>query len=271
MVLGTVGYMAPEQVRGQMVDHRTDVFSLGCVLYEMLSGDRPFAASTAADTLTAILTAEPVPLCDVREDLPDGISQVVARCLEKLPADRFQAAGDLAFALRQLVSAQPPVRAASADVAPSVAVLPFANLSADPEQEYFCDGTAEEIINALVHVKGLRVVARSSSFVFKGRSEDVREIGKALGVAAVLEGSVRKSGERLRITAQLVNVQDGYHLWSERFDRRLEDVFAIQDEIAMAVVHNLEVHLLGHEQGAMGRRHADNLDAHNAYLKGLFY
>jgi serine/threonine protein kinase/tetratricopeptide (TPR) repeat protein len=274
VILGTVGYMAPEQVRGQMVDHRADVFSLGCVLYEMLSGAQPYAAKTAADTLAAILTAEPVPLSDLRDGLPDGISQVVARCLEKASANRFQAASDLAFALRQLVPAQPfaqVARKSSDDVAPSVAVMPFANLSADPEQEYFCDGTAEEIINALVHVKGLRVVARTSSFAFKARSEDVREIGKALDVAAVLEGSVRKSGERLRITAQLVNVQDGYHLWSERFDRRLEDVFAIQDEIAMAVVHNLEVHLLGHEKGAMGRGHADNLDAHNLFLKGLFY
>jgi serine/threonine protein kinase/tetratricopeptide (TPR) repeat protein len=274
VVLGTVGYMAPEQVRGQIADHRADVFSLGCVLYEMLSGSRTFPANTAADTLTAILTADPEPLSVVRKDLPDGISQVVARCLEKLPANRFQAAGDLAFALRQLVSATPvpqPAGRRPDEVVPSVAVLPFANLSADPEQEYFCDGTAEEIINALVHVSGLRVVARTSSFAFKNRAEDVREIGRALDVAALLEGSVRKSGDRLRITAQLVNVRDGCHLWSERFDRRLEDVFAIQDEIAMAVVHNLEVHLLGHEQGAMGRRHADNLEAHNAYLKGLFY
>jgi serine/threonine protein kinase/tetratricopeptide (TPR) repeat protein len=273
-ILGTVGYMAPEQVRGQQADHRADVFSLGCVLYEMLSGARPFAANTDADTLAAILTAEPAPLSELREGLPDGVSQVVARCLEKIPGNRFQAASDLAFALRQSVSVRPleqPARGGLESPPPSVAVMPFANLSADPEQEYFCDGTAEEIINSLVHVNGLRVVARTSSFAFKNRSEDVREIGRALDVSAVLEGSVRKSGERLRITAQLVDVQDGCHLWSERFDRTLEDVFAIQDEIALAVVDNLKVHLLGHERGAMERRHADNLDAHNSYLKGLFY
>ena len=273
-VFGTVGYMAPEQVRGQRVDFRADVFSLGCVLYEMLSGVQPFTAQTDADILAAILTSEPAPLSDHLEDLPDGIPRIVARCLEKLPADRFQTASDLAFAIRQLVSAQLPETATRGDadeIAPSVAVLPFTNISADPEQDYFCDGTAEELINALVHVKGLRVVARTSSFAFKGRSEDIREIGRTLDVAAVLEGSVRKSGNRLRITAQLVNVEDGCHLWSERFDRTLEDVFAIQDEIAMAVVNNLPVHLLGHEQSAIERRHADNLDAHNAYLKGLFY
>jgi TolB-like protein/Flp pilus assembly protein TadD len=158
----------------------------------------------------------------------------------------------------------------AADDRPSVAVLAFANLSADPEQEFFCDGIAEEIINALAQVQGLRVVARTSAFAFKGKNEDVREIGGALDVGAIVEGGVRKAGDRLRITAQLIDVRDGSHMWSERFDRRLEDVFEIQDEIALAVVENLEVRLLGGERAAVIKRHIENLEAHNAYLVGLF-
>jgi serine/threonine-protein kinase len=158
----------------------------------------------------------------------------------------------------------------AADDRPSVAVLAFANLSADPEQEFFCDGIAEEIINALAQVQGLRVVARTSAFAFKGKNEDVREIGGALDVGAIVEGGVRKAGDRLRITAQLIDVRDGSHMWSERFDRRLEDVFEIQDEIALAVVENLEVRLLGGERAAVIKRHTENLEAHNAYLVGLF-
>jgi TolB-like protein len=148
--------------------------------------------------------------------------------------------------------------------------LPFGNLSGDPEQEYFCDGMAEEIINALVHVEGLRVVARTSSFSFKGKHQDIREIGDALGVGAVLEGSVRKAGNRVRITAQLINVADGYHLWSERFDRTLDDVFEIQDEIALATVEKLKVELLGGERAGIVKRPTTSLEAYNAYLKGLY-
>lgn len=281
-VLGTAGYMAPEQVRGQAVDHRTDIFSLGCVLYDMLSGTQAFGADTPADSLSAILTTEPAPLSEVQGELPQALVRGVQRCLEKRPEDRFQDARDLAFALREVLTAAegPSVPGAEqevfskadtvADDFPSVAVLPFANLSAHPEQEYFCDGMAEEIINALAQVAGLRVVARTSSFAFKGQTADVREIGDKLDVGTVLEGSVRKAGDRLRITAQLVSATDGYHLWSERFDRRLEDVFEIQDEIALAIVERLEVELLGNERAAVIRRHTENLDAHNAYLAAVY-
>jgi serine/threonine protein kinase/tetratricopeptide (TPR) repeat protein len=273
MVMGTVAYMSPEQVRGQAVDHRSDIFSLGCVLYEMLGGERPFAGETAADTLAAILTRDPPPLTDSRPDLPPALEKVVLRCLEKRPEERFDTARDVAFALRAAV--QPQKATEAIDLArrphqpPSIAVLPLANLSADPEQEYFCDGIAEEIINAIAHVDGLRVVARTSSFAFKGRAQDIREIGRSLDVGTVLEGSVRKAGDRLRVTAQLINVADGYHVWSERFDRRLEDVFAIQDEIAFAIVENLKVKLLSGER-ALVRRRTYNLEAYDLYLKGLF-
>jgi len=276
-VMGTVGFMAPEQVRGQPADHRSDIFALGCVLYELLSGTRAFPGETGADVLSAILTKVPHSLTETEPGLPTALSEIVERCLEKSPEQRFQSARDLAFALRSVSASAPPVRSETirgkprrVDDRPSIAVLPFANLSADPEQEYFCDGMAEEIINALAQVQGLRVVARTSAFAFKGKHEDVREIGGTLDVGAIVEGSVRKAGDRLRITAQLIDVRDGSHLWSERFDRRLEDVFEIQDEIALAVVENLEVKLLGGERAAVIKRHTENLEAHNAYLVGLF-
>jgi serine/threonine protein kinase/tetratricopeptide (TPR) repeat protein len=273
-VLGTAGYMAPEQVRAEPADPRSDVFACGCVLYELLTGRRAFARQTAAETLTAILR-EPVeaPSRGVAGVSP-AVDRVVARCLEKRPEDRFQSARELASALASTAAARMPNRTAGrvepSERRPSIAVLPFANLSADPEQEYFCDGMAEEIINALAHVEGMRVVARTSAFAFKGRTADIREIGGALDVSAVLEGSVRKAGNRLRITAQLIDVADGYHLWSERFDRTLEDVFAIQDEIALAIVDNLKVRLLASEKASVTRRHTEDIDAHNAYLRGLF-
>jgi serine/threonine protein kinase/tetratricopeptide (TPR) repeat protein len=273
-MMGTAAYMSPEQIRGQEVDHRADIFAFGCVLHEMLSGEQPFAGTTAADTLAAILTRDPRPLADRQPDVPAALDVVVLRCLEKRPEDRFDTARDVAFALA--AAAQPRKQAGTADSRPplqelpSIAVLPPVNLSADPEQEYFCDGIAEEIINALAHVEGLRVVARTSSFAFKDRAQDIREIGRSLDVSTVLEGSVRKAGDRLRITAQLINVADGYHLWSERFDRRLEDVFAIQDEIALAIVENLKVKLLSGERASIVRRRTYNLEAYDAYLKGLF-
>ena len=275
--LGTVGYMSPEQVRGQAVDQRSDIFCLGVVLYEMLAGRRPFAATTEADTCAAILSSDPRPLTEHGVEIPQGLQAIVLRCLEKRPEDRFTSARDVAFALLALAqSSEAPDRAPHPrntvrDDRPSLAVLPFVNLSADAGQEYFCDGMAEEIINALAHVNALRVVARTSSFAFKGHAEDVREIGTRLDVAALLEGSVRKAGDRLRITAQLVDVANGSHLWSDRYDRGLEDVFAIQEEIALAIVKSLKVHLLGQERAAIERRATENLDAHSAYLRGQFY
>jgi TolB-like protein/Flp pilus assembly protein TadD len=272
-MLGTVGYMAPEQVRGEVADPRSDIFALGCVMFEMVGGRSPFRRDTPADTMSAILKEHPGDLAALGSAVPQELERIVARCLEKRPEQRFQSAQDLAFALRQLQStgdvtkkSEPP-----SEERPSIAVLPFANLSADPEQEYFCDGMAEEIINALTRIEGLRVVARTSSFAFKGTAEDIREIGRELSVDKVLEGSVRKAGDRLRITAQLINVADGYHLWSERYDRQLEDVFAIQDEIATSVVDRLEVDLTGRKRAVMSRRYTDNLDAYNLYLKGLHH
>ena len=171
-----------------------------------------------------------------------------------------------------------PARTATADEQaavtkskPSIAVLPFVNMSADPEQEYFCDGISEVIIDALTHVEDLHVVARTSAFMFKDNREDIREIGKKLNVASILEGSVQKAGNRLRISAQLVNIADGYHLWSEKYDRNIEDIFAIQDEISLAIVEALKVKLLKKEKAAIVKRHTDNYEAHSLYLLGRHY
>ncbi len=270
-VLGTVGYMAPEQVRGEIADERSDIFALGCVLYELLSGRRAFGEETAAETMTAILRDNPLHRGEVT--FCRNVSRVLSRCLAKEPAARFATANELLAGLREclLLITDRTIATATRRMQASIAVLPFANLSADPEQEYFCDGMAEEIINALVHVDGMRVVARTSSFAFKGKNEDVRSIGQQLDVSSVLEGSVRRSGDQLRIAAKLIDVEDGCHRWSDRFDRRLEDVFAIQDEISLAVVHSLKVALLGEEKAAVVRRFTDDLEVYSLYLEGLHY
>lgn len=273
LVLGTVHYMAPEQVRGESADSRSDIFALGSTLYEMLTGRKAFARGSSADTLAAILKENPAAPSDLAREIRKEVDRLVLRCLAKQPKERFQSAMDLAFALRGLMpESSGAVRnlIAMQRDRPSIAVLPFVNLSADPEQEFFCDGIAEEIIHALAHVQGLRVVARTSSFTFKGRLHDVREIGRRLEVTHVLEGSVRKAGNRLRITAQLIDVTNGYDLWSERFDRQIEDIFTIQDEIALAVTGNMEIELLGTQKASLVQAGTNNLAAHNAYLAGLF-
>jgi serine/threonine-protein kinase len=269
VVMGTVGYMSPEQVRGEEADARSDIFSLGAVLYEMLLGVRAFEGQSKVEALSAILKEDPREIARAEQQLPRVLVRIVRRCLEKSRDERFQSALDLAYALDALSelkveTAPAPERSAS----PSIAVLPFANMSADPENEYFSDGITEEIISALTQLKGLKVAARISSFSFKGRNEDLRTIGEKLGVTTVLEGSVRKSGGRLRITAQLVSVRDGYHLWSERYDREVSDVFAIQDEIATAIANRLKVSL---ETEKVAVKPAQSLEAYELYLKGRFF
>jgi serine/threonine protein kinase/Flp pilus assembly protein TadD len=287
-VLGTVGYRSPEQVRGESADYRTDVFSFGCVLYELVFGEPPFRAETDVETMTAILREDP-PALHRKGAVPAELVSVVSRCLEKKPEERFQSASDLAFVLRMLAlepgsevprgsssesRARPSsvtARTVSDSSRASIAVLPFRNLSPDPENEYFTDGITEEIINALTKVESLRVASRTSAFAFKGRDEDIRKIGEQLGVRTVLEGSVRRAGTRLRVAAELVNVADGYHLWSDRYDREMADIFAIQDEIALAIANTLKVRLLAADEGALVSRATDDVEAYNHYLKGKYF
>lgn len=262
-ILGTASYMSPEQTKGEEADARSDIFSFGLVLYEMLSGRRAFARKSAVETMAAILRDEPAPL-----DGPPEICAIVARCLRKLPAERFQTIEEVGSALES-PALKKGVRQILSSEVPSIAVLPFAIMSADKENEFFGDGLAEDIINGLTHLPNLKVAARTSAFSFRGRTHDIAEIGRKLDVAHVLEGSVRKSANRIRVTVQLTNAKDGFHLWSERYDRELTDVFAIQDEISDAVVEHLKVSLV--KRGEAGRRHLPNVDAYQAYLKGRFF
>jgi len=327
-VLGTVPYMSPEQVRGEVVDARSDLFSLGIILYELATGRRPFVGSTPADVSSAILRDVPAPVITIRGDLPRDLDRIITRCLEKNPRDRIQTARDVYNELRYLkreiergamatstpasssgvsssqayapptpspVSAAPssaPASAASGSSSlrsglatpppkdvPSIAVLPFVNRSRGEEDEYFSDGLADELLNVLTKIRGLRVAARASSFQFKGKNEDLAVIGEKLNVATLLDGSVRKAGNRVRISVQLIKASDRVQLWSETYDRSLEDIFAVQDDIAQSVVKELRTTLLGAsdsdasgsakaEVAVAAKGHGTNPEAHRLFLQG---
>jgi len=266
-ILGTSGYMAPEQVRGLPADHRADIFALGVLLYEMLTGQRAFQRPSTAETQAAVLRDDPPPAPPSRP-LPPALDRLVRRCLAKRPEDRFQSARDLLFALEAVGSGSDAAAAPAEATVPSVAVLPFVDMSPGRDQDYFCEGLADELINALTRLEGVRVTARTSSFQFRGAAVDVRTIGERLNVRTVLEGSVRKAGDRLRIMVQLVSAERGFHLWSERYDRELKDVFAIQDEIAESVARALRVVLSDQERDTLQRRPTSSLEAYECYLKG---
>jgi serine/threonine-protein kinase len=271
--IGTVAYMSPEQVRSSDVDHRTDLWSLGILLYEMLTGERPFIGPYEAAIIYGILHEEPPAVTHHQPHVPPLLNHMVHRLLRKDPEQRYRDMAALVDDLLLLRDGSAALRTVELPPprATSIAVLPFVNMSADPENAYFCEGLAEELINALTQLSGLHVAARTSSFAFQDHREDMQSIGRKLNVATVLEGSVRKVGNRLRITAQLINTADGYHLWSERYDRVLDDVFAIQDEITLAIVDKLKPKLLRDERAALVKRHTDDFDAYNLYLKGRFY
>jgi serine/threonine protein kinase/Tfp pilus assembly protein PilF len=281
VLIGTPEYMSPEQVEGKEVDQRSDVYSLGVILYEMITGRRPFEGDTALSIAVKHKVEKPPDPKQFNPNIPEELSRLILKCLEKEKERRFQRADEILSALvsiesgtyttgRATIETHDAEKTSEVERKKSIAVLPFANLSPEKEQDYFCDGLTEEIINALSHIRQLRVVARTSAFAFKGKEVDIREVGAKLNVDTVLEGSVRKAGHRLRITAQLINVSDGYHLWSERYDRDLEDVFLIQDDISLAIVNNLKVELLGKEKEALARRPPVSLDAYNAYLQGRY-
>jgi TolB-like protein/tetratricopeptide (TPR) repeat protein/predicted Ser/Thr protein kinase len=273
--MGTAAYMSPEQARGEEVDHRTDIWSLGVVLYEMIAGRRPFRGDRDQAVIYSLLNEEPEPASIARPEVPPALEQVVRRMLSKDPNVRHQHAEEVIEELTGFVGAESGTERIRRERAllsrPSVAVLPFVDMSPDRDHAYFCEGMAEEIINALGRREGLRVSSRTSSFQFKGGDHDIREIGRKLGVQTVLEGSVRKAGPRLRITVQLVSVTDGYRLWSDTFDRNMEDVFAVQEEISKAIVDRVGPELLAREKPRRRKRHTGNPEAYDHYLRGRWF
>ena len=282
IIIGTPEYMSPEQADGQEADQRSDLYGLGVILYEMLTGRRPFEADSALSLISKHRTEIPLDPRALNPQIPESLCRLILKCLEKEPAKRYQRADELhqelaelevSLAAEKTALVSPRTRAEKTTTIKknSIAVLPFADLSPERDQEYFCDGLADELINALTKIRKLKVAARTSAFTYKGKDIDVREIGKQLGVATVLEGSVRKAGDRLRITTQLVDVAEGYHLWSDQYDRNFEDIFAIQEEITLAIVDNLKISLLGEEKENLIKLHTQEPEAYNLYLQGRHF
>jgi eukaryotic-like serine/threonine-protein kinase len=269
---GTIPYMAPEQVRGEPVDIRCDLFSLGSVLFEMLEGQPAFAGRSAADTFASILTREPAYSEDVRRSAPAELLHIVDRCLAKNREERFQSARDLAFNLRSIAGNRDPARpVAAAGDDDSIAVLPFDNTGGDPNAEYLSDGLTESIINRLSTVRGLRVMARSTVFRFKGKNVDPLETARALKVRTVLTGAVSHRQEHLTVRSELADVATGAQLWGERYQRTSADLLDVEDEIAREISERLRIHLRGEAQDHLTRRAPVNTEAYHAYLKGRYW
>ena len=276
-LLGTMGYMAPEQLRGEQVDTTTDVFALGCMLYEMLTGRRPFAGGSRAEQISSVLRDDPEPL---PSELPLTLRTVVRRCLEKRAVARYQNAGEVAAALEaiDLDALEGIVRGGQAEHLQktdsgggiTVAVMPFLNLCGDSEQEYLCDGMTEEILGAIGKVRGLRVLARSSGFAFKGTDADPREIGRAIGADHLVEGSFQRLGDRIRVAARLVQTSDGSQIWADRYDRTASDIFELQDEVSIEVANQLRTALLEDEVARLKRGHVPDSEAADLYLRGRY-
>jgi eukaryotic-like serine/threonine-protein kinase len=305
-VMGTVGYMSPEQVSGVSADARSDIFSLGCVLYEGVTGSRPFSGRTGAETLAAILHMEPAEPARSGRELPADFAGLIRHCLEKKPDQRFQSARDLAFALKAILAGAPAAAPAIVPVSRSrkrvvavaavavvvllgslvlvvrrglpgraairsVAVLPLQNLSNDAGQDYFVDGMTEELIANLAKINGLRVISRTSVMQYKGAKKPLREIARELDVDSIVEGSVMRSGPKVRITVQLIDVSSDQHLWGESYERDLTDVLAVQAEAARSIVREIKVRLTPEERERLARRRTVDPDAYDAYLKGRYH
>lgn len=306
IVMGTVPYMSPEQVRGQPADARSDIFSFGCILYEMFAGKRPFSGSNAAETTAAILRDDPAKLTGI----PPELERIVQHCLEKDAERRLHSAHDLAFALKDLLAVQsnsvvaaPPLRQRSravwitaavfvvsalliamiglrqkfigrtpAEKIESLAVLPLKNLSGDPKQEYFADGMTEELIAKLARISALRVISRTSVMEYKGiHKKSLPEIAKELNVDAIVEGSVLHSGNRVRITAQLVHAASDRHLWAESYERDMTDILALQNDVARSIAQEIQIKLTPDDQANLARAPTVHPEAYQAYLRGLEY
>ena len=302
-VMGTSGYMSPEQVRGGATEAPSDIFSLGCVLYEMIAGRRAFARATPAQTMTAILEQQPPPLTEIAKPIPAELDRTISRCLEKNQSARIQSAHEVRGALAGLLSGLPTVQTHGARFrlsrrvafsiaavvagallvaglsrlrdagarSNSIAVLPFVNASGDPDLEYLGDGIAESLINTLSQVPNLAVMSRNSAFRYKGRGTDAQAAGQALKVQTVLTGTVVKRGEDLSISAELIDVRNNRHLWGERYDRKLVDILAIQQQISTEISNNLRPKLSGDEKKKIARAYTQSTEAYQLYLQGRYY
>ncbi len=264
--------MSPAQARGRPVDRRTDVWAFGCVLFECLTARQTFAGETVSDVIAGILEREPE-WTAIPAAVPSRLRDLVQRCLTKDVAERPRDIGDLRRELAAIAAdlSSPSRSSAAARTAadlPSLAVLYFENLAADKESDYFCSGITEDILTDLSKIKGLRVASRNAVARYRGAAVDIAQVGTELGVRAVLEGSVRRAGDRVRITAQLINAADGFHLWAERYDRTLEDVFAVQEEIASSIAEALRVTLRPGESESLGKDRPKDVRAYDLYLKG---
>ncbi|MGH9443524.1 MAG: protein kinase domain-containing protein [Thermoanaerobaculia bacterium] len=281
-VLGPVHYMSPEQARGQLTDARTDLFSLGAILYQMGTGERPFQGDTDAVVFEAILNRDPKPLQEANPSMPPGLAQILEKALEKDRTLRYQTATELKTDLLRLKRKLDSGQRSAAEISDtksgvakpagrSVAVLYFENLSGAKEDEYLRDGITEDIITEISKIEGLRINPRSTVLAFRDKPVTSSQVGQQLGAAYVLEGSLRRAGDRLRITTQLVDTATGYPVWSERYDREMKDVFELQDEIARKIAEALRVKLSKQEQEALAAKPTDNLQAYDLYLRGRSY
>ena len=267
LTVGTPAYMSPEQAAAEReLDGRSDLYSLACVVYETLTGEPPFTGGSAQRTLSRHLVEPPTPLRQRRPTIPEQVERAVLRALAKEPENRFGGTAEFAAALMAPSAEYPAAHRPER----FVAVLPFVNASPDPENEYLSDGLTDELINALANIPGLRVASRTSVFALKGRKESLPVLGAELGAAVVLEGTVRRAESRVRITTQLTDVNDGRLLWSERYDRRMDDIFDLQEEMARTIVGTLRATFLGDLGDPVPRRYTDNLRAWQLYLKGRF-
>ncbi|HEU0252369.1 MAG TPA: protein kinase, partial [Pyrinomonadaceae bacterium] len=280
IVMGTAQYMSPEQARGFEVDPRTDIWSLGCVLYEMISGKQPFAGPTTMDVMSGILSTEPESLLPFLPEGPRELDRIVSRALRKDREERYQTIKDLLIDLKDLkreletqsyrFSSSKGYDAISTESVPdkSIAVLYFENMNSDKDSDYFCAGITEDIITDLSRLKELKVVSRTDVLPFRHKEVNTRQVGEALRVNYILEGSVRKAGNKIRINAQLVNVRDGYHLWAERFDRLIEDIFDLQNEVSQRIVDALKISLTESERQLLTQKPTDDLRAYDFYMRG---